>query len=604
MNDNDFVAYLNSNINVSGDTTGSLAEKQVKSKYFGMVKVERRLGKYIYDCIVAGEPHAFILTGHAGDGKTSILAQVLQALERLPEGEGLEQVGEFPDFYYVKDMSELSGKESLEVLKQALNAPSQGRTSLLISNTGPLLRVFTDWQKENYQEKNKDWNEEDQIEFKSRLLTQLDQNSDEEIRLPGLEEYPFYLVNIARIDNVSFSTKIFRKIVNDDLWTSCNACLYIERCPIKNNRDIVSKRFERVSSFVENVYRYLYENDKRMTIRQMVAQLSYGLTGNLSCDDIRKKLFKAPFFNYNFANLFFGYRGLKEQPDAVLQIQGIKQLKLLKLDQIALDVDYSLFVKQDYTSCFPEEIQEELKDVSSQYRGLYCIDIENASGKKEQEKREREKKERNLRQAVRRYYLMYGLYDRQQKLDQLMDQLFGSSYTNYQELILKEPSDGNRRKLQNLVFEALYMKNTGMPSDGGKLYLTLRRGDNAFQNVMLILGEIEKSDLKIRQIRCENRFEDNEKKNILCLTVKEKTFPLSLPMVNYFGQLKEGVISSNENPALTHNIASLDALLLDEFEYGKPEDGEPLELKLLVNTARGQQLKRFTIENGHLNIIS
>lgn len=182
---NDFVAYLNSNINVSGDTTGSLAEKQVKSRYFGMVKVERRLGKYIYDCIMTGEPHAFILTGHAGDGKTSILVQVLQALGRLPEGEGLEKVGEFSDFYYVKDMSELSTEKSLEVMKQALNAPLQGKTSLLISNTGPLLRVFTDWQKENYQERNKDWNEEEQIDFKSKLLTQLDRNSDNEIQLPG-----------------------------------------------------------------------------------------------------------------------------------------------------------------------------------------------------------------------------------------------------------------------------------------------------------------------------------------------------------------------------------------------------------------------------------
>ena len=38
---NDFVNYLNSTNNVGGDSTGSLAEKQVKSRYYDFIKVDR-----------------------------------------------------------------------------------------------------------------------------------------------------------------------------------------------------------------------------------------------------------------------------------------------------------------------------------------------------------------------------------------------------------------------------------------------------------------------------------------------------------------------------------------------------------------------------------
>lgn len=62
-------------------------------------------------------------------------------------------------------------------------------------------------------------------------------------------------------------------------------------------------QFDRVSAFVKTTTVF-YENDKRMTIRQMVGQLSYALTGNLTCNDVLNKYLKGAIFNYNFANLF------------------------------------------------------------------------------------------------------------------------------------------------------------------------------------------------------------------------------------------------------------------------------------------------------------
>ena len=48
MTMNNFVNYLNSTNNVGGNSTGSLAEEQVKSSYYDAVKVDRNLGFPVY----------------------------------------------------------------------------------------------------------------------------------------------------------------------------------------------------------------------------------------------------------------------------------------------------------------------------------------------------------------------------------------------------------------------------------------------------------------------------------------------------------------------------------------------------------------------------
>ena len=139
---NGFVDYLNSTNNVGGNSTGSLAETQVKSQYFDLVKVDRKLGTFISNTVKSKDYHAFILTGHAGDGKTSVLVQVLKELQYLHAGDGLERIKSYSDFMYVKDMSEIAEEQQVDVLRQSLEAPENNKSSLLISNTGPLLNTF------------------------------------------------------------------------------------------------------------------------------------------------------------------------------------------------------------------------------------------------------------------------------------------------------------------------------------------------------------------------------------------------------------------------------------------------------------------------------
>ena len=182
---NEFINYLNSTNNVGGNSTGSLAESQVKSTYYDFVKVDRKLGTYITNCVGSGDHKAFILTGHAGDGKTSILVQVLKALGYLQSGADLSIEEEFDNFLYVKDMSEIAAERQVEALKKALHAPHDGKTSLLISNTGPLLKTFEALVKEQIEATGENFTEKDRLALQSTLLTQLDTNNDEVITVAG-----------------------------------------------------------------------------------------------------------------------------------------------------------------------------------------------------------------------------------------------------------------------------------------------------------------------------------------------------------------------------------------------------------------------------------
>lgn len=591
---NEFVEYLNSTNNIGGNSTGSLAETQVRSPFFDAVKVDRKIGNRISAEVKQGIYRAYILTGHAGDGKTSILAQVLKSLGLLKNDEGLSVSKEYEHLFYVKDMSEVSERDQVDYLKKALSAPSDNRTSILISNTGPLLNAFVVLEEIEKQESGSEMSSDEKIELQSKLLTQLDKNEDKEIEVG---EYRFVLVNIARVDNVSFAKNVLKKILAKDLWTKCDSCPMATKCPILFNRNQLFDQYERVADFIDNYYRFLYENDKRMTIRQMVGQISYGITGNLTCKKIEDNMLKSPLFRYNFANLFFGYKGLNEEKEA-LQIKGVQHIRELGIDAIALNVDYTLFVNRNY-SCFPVKMRDLINDLTTKSRKSFQI------GEEEAINHANYKRNAEFRRAVRRFYLLYGMPEDNETLDGLYNQIFGTNFVDYKKLILSEQPISMKRKIQGVVYKALYIKNTGfLPSSNTDMLLplTLRREDDIYQSVLLVLGEVNKTDIKIETQKVSSLLEDVDEKYELFIRLKESKFKLSLPMLKYFNNLIEGAVRSNNNPALTHGIAALDTMLLEEFGNSSAT-GEDCEISVIVNTTNGQKIKRYDFDGDRVVVV-
>ena len=154
---NGFVDYLNSMNNANSDTAEALAESQVLSAYYEKIQIQRKLGSYIANRIRNHENLTVVLTGHAGDGKTSILVQVLRELELLPPDTPLEDEKYYSkdgiSVYAVKDMSELPEAKQIEFCRKALHAPKNGHSAIVISNTGPLLKCLEALYREQHEGK-------------------------------------------------------------------------------------------------------------------------------------------------------------------------------------------------------------------------------------------------------------------------------------------------------------------------------------------------------------------------------------------------------------------------------------------------------------------
>ena len=79
---NEFVEYLNTLHNEQAGNENALGEAQQKNPHFSKVKVERRAADYLEARIESGnDACVIILTGHAGDGKTTLLFQDLMMIK-------------------------------------------------------------------------------------------------------------------------------------------------------------------------------------------------------------------------------------------------------------------------------------------------------------------------------------------------------------------------------------------------------------------------------------------------------------------------------------------------------------------------------------------
>lgn len=567
---NEFIYYLNSMNNASSSNVNSLAESQVVNPFYDKIQVKRNLGKYIAQEIKEKKNQCFILTGHAGDGKTSLLVQVLRELDILENGTKLEEYKQLEKngikLIYIKDMSELSKEDQIKYLKESLEAPKNGLSSILITNTGPLLTSF----KVLF---------DSDIEIENKLLDQLDLNKNNYLDING---YKFKLINIARIDNVGFSKEILRKLTYDILWNDCEGCEYEQVCHICTNYKNIKDNFERVATFIEAYYRYLYENDKRVTIRQILSQLSFAFTGNMSCEDIREKKSKNIKFTHNFANLFFGYEGIKDIENAN-QIKAIKELKLLEIDSKSLAEDYNMIVRNNF-DCFDDEIKNIIKTQWEKFGKQYRA----SSGEIEDKLTINNSKEHvSMRRSLRRFYIMYSIVETEEDMDNIINQIFGGIFSLYNKGLFNNYSKKESNILNKLVFDALYINNIGVPPKGKEdLYLTLKRNDGNFQNVFLEIGRARPKDIEVVQETISNEFDDIEYKNELYIELKSDKyarFLLNLPILNYFKSISDGAIVTFVNPILGHGIARLNAMLLEKFRIDE-ELGEN-EFRLIINTS-------------------
>ncbi|MDM5308107.1 hypothetical protein [Peribacillus frigoritolerans] len=577
---NDFVTYLNSLNNANSSNENALAEAQVTNEFYKDFHIDRNLGSYLVQQLKK-KPTCVILTGHAGDGKTSLVYQVLKSFDIFNEKEGLKKYDQKysseldRELFYIKDMSELAESEQIKLLEKALSGKQQDISSIVVSNTGPLMATFKHLIKQG---RISDITE-DNVEM--QLLELMDKNEGLEVKIGN---YEILLVNMARIDNVVLVPKIIERITSENLWEPCSKCSKSDGCPIYNNYLSVKENKENIVQFITSYYRWLFESDRRLTIRQIIAQLSYAMTGNQNCNS---NMDSESIFRYHFSNLFFGFNGLYINEEA-MQIRAIKELQKLEIDSKETIFDYDYFVKNDFshlTTLSHVVISKEWNIKMQKYK------LKPAEYMKTEEPY-------LLRKAVRRMNILFGQNNRE-SLNQLLDELFSPIFSKYITYHERKWNIKESRNMKATITKALHFILVGTHSEkqNEKIYLPLQRYGTGMQNVQLLLGELEGNDISIIQKYTESVFDSDENHYEIFISFSSKReYKVPLMLLDYFDLISKGAVSTKLNPSLSHGINKMKSQLFLDYKYRDENE----TIRLLIHTLKGTRLMKLQIDEAEI----
>lgn len=312
---NGYIAYLNSLHNVSANGANALAESQALNIYFTEIYQPFPLVEDLYKSLTERKERVVILTGHAGDGKSTVALDVLKRLRQLPADKPLDYaLNEREETIHangrvtiVKDMSELTEQQRLDWLEQGF---AESGSWLIVSNTGPLIHSLADYVKKIG----------GRVDIESDILECLDrpyENGSLAQHVVSGFSKELVVLNMTRLDNVSLGSRVLSKMVNHSAWDQCLGCEAEVNCPLRLNRNALLTICETVEERVRWVYRRLTSYEQRLTLRQMVAHLALSLTGGLSCNEAynlvknTNETHKGEHESLDlilFSEAFFGYR--------------------------------------------------------------------------------------------------------------------------------------------------------------------------------------------------------------------------------------------------------------------------------------------------------
>lgn len=543
MHNEEFIQYMNSLHNYNAQNPNSYGEKNVSNPFFKDVMVEVALSKYILKSLQVDEAHAIILTGHAGDGKTSIMYQVLTELGinfdpdvkifdcTLPSGKSCR---------CIKDFSEISDEEKEKVLEEALNMPQKGDFVFMVANTGPLINTFGLLFDEG----------EERERAKIELIDSMDSNTG---NIANINNYKVCVINVATVDNTYFATQFVDKITQDKLWNGCETCPKKDYCHILFNRNIIKMNKQRVYEFLDMHYIWLTEHGKRLTIRSMTEQLAYMITGGMNCNEVSM----IESYKYLFTNLFFGYVGTVSNLKAH-NILAIKETANCGYDNKRLRSDEILLVNHEFKKIFGNPVAQILSDAEIKNSGV--------SGWAE---------------MLRRAYLFVNIETDDKVLENNYEDVFSKQFRRY--LQLRNGETTPSRTDSNLVCDALSMIYVGTTNNDSMIPLTLSREAGIAQNVQLITGTLITKNIKIvLKPTKDSMFNSDKKRYALKLEINKEELQseITLPLLNYFEELKNGIISTNVDPQLSHGIESLKAELAELMD----DTDDTFEMIILRNS--------------------
>jgi len=568
MQENGFIAYLGSLFNVESSGSNSLAESQALNPYYGAVYRPFPLVDDLFAALTDGTERVVILTGHAGDGKSSVALDVLKRLRRLdptaplaaPWLEREDCPSAAGPVVIVKDMSELAGELRLHYLHQACSEPGSW---LVVSNTGPLLNSLNDYAETL-----------GLSDIESDLLGLMDRTYQAGLwDAHRYSELPkeIVIINMTRLDNVALGAQILTRLVDHPAWSDCTGCPIELACPLLLNRKAIQSAGAIAEQRVRWIWQRLTAYEQRLTMRQMVAQLAFGLTGGVGCADAHEAVQSSTVAGMDhglqllaqmvFSEGFFGYRGGAPHPDAT----ALRAIALTRRGTyggpIAVDFERRLTGGEglDWSS-----LPTPLHGLAAHWR-------------------ERAKEPSGVRRRFALRRLAYVFADAQPQrggeseifLDAFLQSPSLRDYDAWQRAGTLKLSRSELHRLRTACLQVLLEFYSGFSAGQfgalrEQLYLTLRRPDQAVvQPTQLVIARLDFRDFQV--VYCARRrlpvlrFDGGQ------IPVE---LPLSLPLLDYISGREAGEIGNELSPIHSGQLEWFRAELLRVTAEDRRDLGE------------------------------
>ncbi len=566
--DNPFVSYLNSLSNTSAGNENATAEAQIISDYFCRIEVDNPITEFTYKKTTS-ERCNVILTGNAGDGKTTIAMEIFSRLsgERRPLSP--QEILVDQGLIIIKDMSELDEETRISILNEAVNSDNN---YLIVSNTGTLIESFSILESRGFKTSS------------SELLKALE--ADEPCTV--FDDH-FLVLNIGRIDSIKTACAVFKRMLEHENWEACQSCARRNECPIYTNVVLLQERFEIVNERVMLLYWRLFEYNVRLTMRQMTGHLAYAITAGLECKDIMamsQTALEKNLCSYLFSNRFFGDDGASVSP-AALQLLPVRQI-LKEEFGVVLDpyFERKAWMKEGATL-------SALGDFNLSQKILNNIFASAGSA---------------ARRQLRRLVYFFG------HLDDAAGKRFISIYLRSPMLLGYIDILGSPKKIppakesifrsQILQVMQEYFIGVKLPEDrwhADDLYITVRQGI-AGSGTQMVLADFRTSDF---ELIVKPRYSVGAmQKRMLCLQFNKglEMMDLDLPFFDYVARRYEGEVTEELSAYYADRLEQFKVGLIKHFYTNKDKEDQHLRL-LMIGTDRKFKFMKMAVDENNLEVL-
>jgi len=595
LHPNPFLSYLNSLHCCNAASENALAESQVRNPFFGLLHVPHPIAKKISEILVGEERRHVILTGHAGDGKSTIGVEVYKKLNGLSMAEPLDEdleprvniaSDDIPEISLIKDLSEWSQTERVAIVDEMTTR--KDARFLLISNTGTLLDSF------------KLLEERDQgnpIVLESDLLEAIDSSRPFNW---SYRDMNFTIINLSMIDNLSVAEKIFERMIVAEHWEKCESRDCNEHCPVLRNIQLIRQNQSTVIERLFLAYRRMYEYGTRLTLRQLSAHMAYMITSGLTYHNIVKigqKAARPIMSEFMFFNRFFGDNG-REKDSPAQQLLAIRAIQ-----KQHFGARYSpIWERKLWLQSKGLAFRLNANGCDNEFEALrvYGIGLGSDEGLRDHQ----------ARQQVRRMLFFLNKFDASDRgtfLKTFLNSLMIVDFSRWQRepesmLSLKESTNLHRRILHVLQEHFTGIKLPEGVSNDRHLFITLsRRSQEVRQSAQVVLTCIPLDDLSLKLVSLDNDVGGVRRQLVLkwCREKHDKiALELGLPFLDYVMLRNQGEVGEDLQTSYVDRLERFKGQLLQRVRTERRDD------IMLVRLRTNQTFRRqiFAVRGDRLEV--